>query len=79
MVIVALVFTLSCVSSLSLYLLGTTMSWEYDVPGAQSSEYTFIPMKEVILEVLLGLQVCHPLGALELNFIEVTFQPELGI
>ena len=32
------------------------------------------PMEEVIPEVLLGLQVPHPPGALELNLIEGPFQ-----
>ena len=32
-------------------------------------------MKETILEVLLGLQVCHPPGALELDLIEGPFHP----
>ena len=33
------------------------------------------PMEEAILEMLLGLQVCHPSGALELELIEGPFQP----
>ena len=32
------------------------------------------PMEEVILEVLLGLQVHHPPGALELDLFEGPFQ-----
>ena len=33
------------------------------------------PMEEVILEVLLGIQVHHPSGTLELDLIEGPFQP----
>ena len=33
------------------------------------------PMEEMILEVLLGLQVHHPPGALQLDLIEGPFQP----